>query len=128
MRRPQRASGLRLAADIGGTFTDVAVFDDRSGTLRFGKVLSTPHHANRSASDALYGVRRIRKAARAAVQARTDAREADLAPVIDELRSTGIESLGGLARALTDRSIPTARGGSAWSAVQVSRVMNRLNR
>ncbi len=35
---------LRLAADIGGTFTDVAVFDDRSGELRFGKALSTPHH------------------------------------------------------------------------------------
>ena len=41
---PQHPSGLRLAADIGGTFTDVAVFDDRSGTLRFGKVLSTPDH------------------------------------------------------------------------------------
>jgi N-methylhydantoinase A len=37
-------SDLRLAADIGGTFTDVAVFDDRSGVLRFGKVLSTPEH------------------------------------------------------------------------------------
>src|SRR5215472_11858700 len=35
-------SGLRLAADIGGTFTDVAVFDDRSGRLSFGKVLTTP--------------------------------------------------------------------------------------
>ncbi|HEY6256562.1 MAG TPA: hydantoinase/oxoprolinase N-terminal domain-containing protein, partial [Xanthobacteraceae bacterium] len=34
--------GLRLAADIGGTFTDIAVFDDRSGKLTFGKVLSTP--------------------------------------------------------------------------------------
>jgi len=33
---------LRLAADIGGTFTDIAVFDDRSGALTFGKVLSTP--------------------------------------------------------------------------------------
>src|SRR5205085_6148120 len=33
---------IRLAADIGGTFTDVAVFDDRSGALSFGKVLSTP--------------------------------------------------------------------------------------
>src|SRR5438874_771938 len=33
---------IRLAADIGGTFTDVAVFDDRSGSLSFGKVLSTP--------------------------------------------------------------------------------------
>jgi N-methylhydantoinase A len=35
-------SGLRLAADIGGTFTDIAVFDDTSGKLAFGKVLTTP--------------------------------------------------------------------------------------
>jgi N-methylhydantoinase A len=43
-RSPSRANGsnLRLAADIGGTFTDIAVFDDRSGKLRFGKALSTP--------------------------------------------------------------------------------------
>ncbi|HEY6257085.1 MAG TPA: hydantoinase/oxoprolinase family protein [Xanthobacteraceae bacterium] len=34
--------GVRLAADIGGTFTDIAVFDDASGKLAFGKVLSTP--------------------------------------------------------------------------------------
>jgi len=34
--------GVRLAADIGGTFTDIAVFDDRSGKLTFGKALSTP--------------------------------------------------------------------------------------
>src|SRR5262249_51717951 len=33
---------IRLAADIGGTFTDIAVFDDRSGALTFGKALSTP--------------------------------------------------------------------------------------
>ncbi|MBW8637867.1 hydantoinase/oxoprolinase family protein [Hoeflea sp. WL0058] len=33
----------RLAADIGGTFTDVAAFDERSGELRLGKVLSQPH-------------------------------------------------------------------------------------
>ena len=33
---------LRLAADIGGTFTDVAAFDERTGALAFGKALSTP--------------------------------------------------------------------------------------
>src|SRR5262245_65985393 len=33
---------IRLAADIGGTFTDIAVFDEHSGTLTFGKTLSTP--------------------------------------------------------------------------------------
>src|SRR5262245_10847524 len=34
--------GIRLAADIGGTFTDVAVFDEATGALTFGKTLSTP--------------------------------------------------------------------------------------
>jgi N-methylhydantoinase A len=43
--KPNRTDAtLRLAADIGGTFTDIAVFDARSGTLTFGKALSTPHH------------------------------------------------------------------------------------
>lgn len=32
---------LRVAVDIGGTFTDVAVFDDARGALSFGKTLST---------------------------------------------------------------------------------------
>src|SRR6476661_11037378 len=35
---------IRLAADIGGTFTDVAMFDERTGALAFGKALSTPQH------------------------------------------------------------------------------------
>src|SRR3979490_346514 len=35
-------SNLRLSADIGGTFTDIAVFDERTGKLTFGKALSTP--------------------------------------------------------------------------------------
>src|SRR5215510_9563942 len=39
----RNGSRLRLAADIGGTFTDIAVFDDRTGKLSFGKALSTPH-------------------------------------------------------------------------------------
>ena len=42
---PQSAKShphIRLAADIGGTFTDIAVFDERTGALSFGKTLSTP--------------------------------------------------------------------------------------
>jgi N-methylhydantoinase A len=35
---------LRLAADIGGTFTDITVFDEKTGALTFGKALSTPEH------------------------------------------------------------------------------------
>src|SRR6202049_4846925 len=45
MRQFGMAQGrLRLAADIGGTFTDIAVFDEKSGKLTFGKALSTPSH------------------------------------------------------------------------------------
>jgi N-methylhydantoinase A len=41
-QQPTAASGTRIAADVGGTFTDVAVFDERSGALRLGKTLTTP--------------------------------------------------------------------------------------
>ena len=57
--------------------------------------------------------------------ARSEARAAELAPVIGDLRSEGVTSLGGLARALTERGIPAARGG-AWSPMQVKRVLERL--
>jgi len=40
--RAGNGAHLRLAADIGGTFTDIAVFDDTTGRLTFGKTLSTP--------------------------------------------------------------------------------------
>jgi N-methylhydantoinase A len=38
----KQISGIRLAADIGGTFTDIAVFDEKTNRLLFGKSLSTP--------------------------------------------------------------------------------------
>jgi N-methylhydantoinase A len=38
------SSSVRLAADIGGTFTDVAAFDTSAGKLLFGKTLTTPRH------------------------------------------------------------------------------------
>ena len=34
----------RIAADIGGTFTDVAAFDQQRGVLLLGKTLTTPQH------------------------------------------------------------------------------------
>src|SRR5215831_11257329 len=33
---------VRLAADVGGTFTDIAAFDEATGGLRLGKTLTTP--------------------------------------------------------------------------------------
>src|SRR5215469_4025010 len=42
-RSSEGGPNLRLAADIGGTFTDVAAFDAATGKLKLGKALSTPH-------------------------------------------------------------------------------------
>ncbi|HWD57042.1 MAG TPA: hydantoinase/oxoprolinase family protein, partial [Stellaceae bacterium] len=39
---PSSAQRTRLSADVGGTFTDVAVFDEAAGALRLGKTLTTP--------------------------------------------------------------------------------------
>src|SRR3981081_3134606 len=36
------SSHIRLSADVGGTFTDVAAFDETTGELRLGKTLTTP--------------------------------------------------------------------------------------
>ena len=42
MKDGDKSSQIRLAADIGGTFTDIAAFDERSGRLLLAKTLSTP--------------------------------------------------------------------------------------
>lgn len=34
--------GYRVGIDVGGTFTDFALYDDETGRLRIGKVLTTP--------------------------------------------------------------------------------------
>ena len=39
---PRHAPRTRIAADIGGTFTDVAAFDEKRGVLLLGKTLTTP--------------------------------------------------------------------------------------
>ena len=48
-----RGNGLRIGADIGGTFTDVVVFDEAAQTIRLGKALSTPAELARGIEDAL---------------------------------------------------------------------------
>jgi DNA invertase Pin-like site-specific DNA recombinase len=68
---------------------------------------------------------KARAAGRAVLQARAQARAADLAETIKELQAAGCESLLAIAAGLDGRGIPTARGGN-WSAVQVSRLLGRL--
>lgn len=50
-------------------------------------------------------------------------RAQDLTPTIKQLQNEGITSHEGMARALTKRGIPTSRGHTTWTGVQVARVL-----
>ena len=60
-----------------------------------------------------------------AIKAKADKRAAGLAATIASIKSEGIESARGIARALNERGIVTARGGQ-WSASTVLSVQARL--
>lgn len=67
-----------------------------------------------------------RAAGRAVQSKRADRRASDLAPLVKQLQTEGLRTAAGLALALTERGIPSARGGSRWTATQVIRVLQRL--
>ena len=68
----------------------------------------------------------MRKLSAKALRERGAARAADLRPIIEELQATGATSLRAIAAGLNARGIPTARGDGEWTAVQVQRVLERL--
>lgn len=57
--------------------------------------------------------------------AKADKRATDLAPIIQELQTSGA-SLRTIAADLTQRGIETPRKGGTWNAVQVKRVLERV--
>ncbi|WP_267421952.1 recombinase family protein [Methylobacterium sp. GC_Met_2] len=59
-------------------------------------------------------------------QAKATSRAQDLAGIIAAIRAEGAVSLRDIAEGLNQRGIPTAKGG-AWAAVQVSRVLAKLD-
>jgi DNA invertase Pin-like site-specific DNA recombinase len=70
---------------------------------------------------------KMQKASKVALQARADARAADVAPTIKALQAGGATSLRAIAEGLNAKKIPTARGAGTWSAVQVMRVLERID-
>ena len=72
--------------------------------------------------------RMVSERTRAALAARTAeaARHfaANAAPLIREIRNSGVSSLRGIAAVLNARGVPTARGG-CWAATQVGAVLAR---
>ena len=69
-----------------------------------------------------------REAGRRVSAARADARAVALAPVIAEIRATGITGAYAIAAALTARGVPTARGHRFWSDGTVRDLLKRLDR
>ncbi|MGM4925226.1 recombinase family protein [Tardiphaga sp. 804_B3_N1_9] len=69
--------------------------------------------------------RQSQEAGRAAQTQRAEQRARDLAPTLAQLNADGITSASAVARALTERGIPTARGRTKWTALQVLRVTSR---
>jgi DNA invertase Pin-like site-specific DNA recombinase len=67
-----------------------------------------------------------RKVASAVLRAKSAAHREELRPAIEEIKATGATSLRAIATELNSRDEPTPRGGR-WSAVQVSRVLNRVD-
>ncbi len=66
--------------------------------------------------------------ATAAAAARVEAAEQAahrVALELDALRASGVTANAALARALTERSVPTSRGGTAWTHTTVARVLGR---
>jgi DNA invertase Pin-like site-specific DNA recombinase len=70
--------------------------------------------------------KKTRQKAIEALQARADAKAADIAPIIKELQASGKTSLRAIAAGLNEAGIPTARGGE-WSSPQVMRILERLD-
>jgi hypothetical protein len=60
--------------------------------------------------------------------ARADARAAAFAPVIAEIRASGITEPYAVAAALTARGVPTARGHRFWGYASVKSLLRRLDR
>jgi DNA invertase Pin-like site-specific DNA recombinase len=69
---------------------------------------------------------RMRKLSAEALERRTAAWVADLAPTIEEIRADGAETYQAIADGLNARGIPTARRDGEWSPTQVMRVLKRL--
>jgi DNA invertase Pin-like site-specific DNA recombinase len=67
----------------------------------------------------------VRDRAVASVKADADRFAKNVAPIIREIKSTGVASHRGIARSLNARGVATARGGS-WTAVQVGSILRRV--
>jgi DNA invertase Pin-like site-specific DNA recombinase len=89
-------------------------------------VIGKDAKGNKLYGDVACGNAKGMRIATKAQQALADQRASDVAPAIAELQAAGAKSLRAIAAGLNARNIPTARGEGEWTAIQVSRVLDRL--
>ncbi len=70
----------------------------------------------------------MEKAAAAARTAKARRRAGDVAPVIEQIRGSGVASLRAIASELQRREVPTPSGRGSWHAVMVARVSATADR
>jgi DNA invertase Pin-like site-specific DNA recombinase len=127
----QMASVAELEAGMISKRTKEALAAAKKRGTKLGgirrRVISVDERGRKTYGEQVLNVSsKTRKLAVKALQERTDARATDLAPTIKNLQAAGKTSLRAIAEGLNEQGIPTARGGE-WSAVQVMRVLERLD-
>ena len=127
----QMASVAELEAGMISARTKAALAAAKERGKKLGgirhRIISVDERGKKTYGERVINVSaKTGKLAANALRERTDARAADLAPIIRELQAGGATSLRAIAAGLNDQGIPTARGGG-WSSPQVMRILERLD-
>jgi len=126
----QMVAVAELEAGLISARTKAALAQARKRGVKLGgrrrKVIGEHANGKRIYGDVANGSPKARAKAVEALQARADNRAADIFPTIKALQEGGATSLRAIAEGLNAASIPTARGGGTWSAVQVARILQRM--
>jgi DNA invertase Pin-like site-specific DNA recombinase len=126
----QMVAVAELEAGMISARTKAALAQARKRGVKLGgrrrKVISVNPHGKKIYGEVVKGSASARAKAVAVVQQRADGRAADIAPTIKALQAAGATSLRAIAAGLNAQHIPTARGAGEWTAVQVSRVLERI--
>jgi DNA invertase Pin-like site-specific DNA recombinase len=126
----QMVAVAELEAGMISARTKAALAQARKRGVKLGgrrrKIVGTDARGKPVYGEVANGSPKGRANATAVVQQRANVRAADIAPTIKSLQAAGATSLRAIAAGLNEAGIPTARGGGAWSAVQVARVLERM--
>jgi DNA invertase Pin-like site-specific DNA recombinase len=111
---------LALIAQEGAEATSRRTKEALQAAKARGQKLGNPNGAA-----ALRRAAKGNTAALSAINKKADSHAANLRPVIESLKSEGITSLGGIAKALNERGMLTPRGGT-WHKTSVSNLQSRM--